>query len=64
MVNQIEGLSDSPEVGIENVEKLQKRMEEKRAVLMNFKEKVKDELGKSEVKAEDNDNDAMDVDEE
>lgn len=42
LVNQIEGLSESPEVGIEKVADLKRRMGKKRAVLCQFRDQAKD----------------------
>ncbi|VEU21602.1 DEKNAAC102456 [Brettanomyces naardenensis] len=44
LVNQIEGLNESPEVGIEKVEDLKRRMQRKREVLLDFRHEVLKEM--------------------
>lgn len=47
LVNQISGLSESPEVGIEKVGELEDRMERKRAILEEFHKEVNKNFGNS-----------------
>ncbi len=54
LVNQISGLSESPEAGIEKVGELEKRMERKRDVLEEFQKEVIANFGNDKGKDEAN----------